>query len=149
MKQRGHPAKGVLILRGQPTIVFLTVCSWRRRPRLANADVHRALLRAWDEANTWMIGAYVIMPDHLHAFCSPCIETVAIEHWVTFWKRQFRRFVGPGAPRFQSGCFHHRLRDEENYGAKWEYVRANPVRAGLVRAPDKWPFQGIFNELRW
>src|SRR5437773_1944576 len=96
-----------------------------------------------------MIGAYLIMPDHVHFFCSPTHEDCVIETWITFWKREFRRQLGNGAPRFQSDSFHHRLRSEESYGEKWEYVRANPVRAGLVRDPDDWPpYQGVIHELR-
>lgn len=31
---------------------------------------------------------------------------------------------------------------------KWEYVRLNPVREGLVNTPDEWPHQGELNVLR-
>jgi REP element-mobilizing transposase RayT len=71
-----------------------------------------------------------------------------VETWITFWKREFRRELGASAPRFQSDGFHHRLRGEESYAEKWEYVRANPVRAGLVKKPEDWPYQGVIHELR-
>ena len=32
----------------------------------------------------------------------------------------------------QEGFFDHLLRSYESYAQKWEYVRENPVRAGLV-----------------
>jgi hypothetical protein len=38
--------------------------------------------------------------------------------------------------------FGHILRGGESYAAKWSYVRDNPVRAGLVKHPDKWSFLG-------
>lgn len=148
LKQRRHPAKGVLILFGSATIVFVTVCSRHREKNLANAVVHQALLTAWHKADRWMIGAYVIMPDHIHFFCSPTDVTLEIEPWITFWKREFPRTLGAGAPRFQTDAFHHRLRNEERYEEKWEYVRANPVRAGLVKDSEDWPYQGVLNELR-
>ena len=78
-----------------------------------------------------MIGGYVIMPDHIHFFCSPQDESAVIEPWITFWKREFRRELGVSAPRLQSDSFHHRLRGEESYAEKWEYVRANPVTSRL------------------
>jgi putative transposase len=148
LRQRRHPAKGVFIFLNQATIVFVTVCSHKRKKQLANPAVHDALLIAWTKADLWMIGAYVIMPDHVHLFCSPTHEDCAIESWITFWKREFRRELGASAPRFQSGGFHHRLRGEESYAEKWEYVRANPVRAGLVKQPEDWPYQGVIHELR-
>ena len=89
------------------------------------------------------------MPDHIHLFCSPQNEDYTIEQWITFWKRQFRRSYGENAPRFQSRGFHHRLRHDESYTEKWEYVRANPVRAGFVRDSDDWPYQGSLNDLYW
>lgn len=96
-----------------------------------------------------MMGAYMIMPDHIHLFCSPLDETTEIEKWITFWKREFRRGLGPDAPRFQSDSFHHRLRGEESYAEKWDYVQKNPVRAGLVERAEDWPYRGvILNELR-
>ena len=148
LKQRRHPAKGVFIFLDQATIVFVTVCSRQRKKELANPTVHAALLKAWSKADLWMIGAYVIMPDHIHFFCSPKDESVAIEPWITYWKREFRRELGVTAPRLQLDSFHHRLRGEESYDEKWEYVRANPVRAGLVEKPEDWPYQGVIHELR-
>jgi putative transposase len=147
-KQRRHPAKGVFIFLDQATIVFVTVCTQGRAKQLANSNVHDALLQAWKKADRWMIGAYMIMPDHIHFFCSPTDIDIAIEPWITFWKREFRRALGADAPRLQIDSFHHRLRGEESYSEKWEYVRENPVRAGLVTRPEDWPYQGMLNELR-
>jgi putative transposase len=146
---RRNPATGVLISRDRPTIVFLTVCTLRRSATLARQIYHDALVQAWAEADAWLVGAYVMMPDHIHLFCAPKNEEIAIEQWIAFWKRQFRRKVGPAAPRFQSRGFHHRLRRDENYHQKWEYVRANPVRAGLVKNAEEWKYQGVLNHLPW
>ncbi|MFB3881745.1 MAG: hypothetical protein ACE149_10800 [Armatimonadota bacterium] len=41
------------------------------------------------------------------------------------------------------------LRSGESYGQKWEYVRMNPVRAGLVANPDDWPYQGEIVQIDW
>ena len=126
----------------------MTVCTKGRAKQLANAEVHDGLLKAWKKANRWVIGAYMIMPDHIHFFCSPTDIDLAIEPWITFWKREFRRALGAGAPRLQIDSFHHRLRGAESYSEKWEYVRENPVRADLVSKADDWPYQGVLNELR-
>jgi hypothetical protein len=45
------------------------------------------------------------------------------------------------------GIFDHLIRHSESYSEKWEYVRQNPVRAGLVNDPDKWPWQGEITRL--
>ena len=146
---RENPSAGVFIYLVQLTIAFLTVCARKPGRSLANSEVHDSLISAFQEAGAWLVGSYVVMPDHLHLFCAPANLDCTIENWIVFWKRCFRRIGGAEMPRFQSRGFHHRLRREENYQQKWEYVRANPVRSGLVARPEDWPFQGVLNELRW
>jgi hypothetical protein len=46
----------------------------------------------------------------------------------------------PGS--FGSPAFSIILRSDESYAEKWNYVRENPVRAGLVRNASEWPYQG-------
>jgi putative transposase len=105
---RRNPATAVCIFGDRPTIAFLTVCTLNRECGLASPQVHAALVEAWNNANSWRVGAYVIMPDHIHLFCAPQTR-IFIEQWITFWKRHFRRLCS-SAPRFQSRGFHHRLR---------------------------------------
>jgi len=51
-------------------IYFLTACTAQRKPLLAKQDVHEAFIRFAKQgpAHGVWIGAYVLMPDHLHAF---------------------------------------------------------------------------------
>lgn len=65
-----------------PTVAFLTVCTLQRKTGLAEPVVHKALVSAWKEANAWLVGEYVIMPDHMHLFCGPQREDVSIECWL-------------------------------------------------------------------
>ena len=41
--------------------------------------------------------------------------------------------------RWQKDFFEHRLRGEESYDAKAQYIRMNPVRAKLCDSPEDWP----------
>ena len=52
----------------------------------------------------------------------------------------------PG-PHWQKGFFDHVIRSEESYEQKWVYVRDNPVRAGLVRSAEDWPYAGEIAKL--
>jgi putative transposase len=146
---RKHPARGVSVYSGQPTIVFLTVCAEDRKPWLANAVVHDHLRAAWQSSQAWLVGYYLLMPDHMHLFCAPHDLDFTLEEWVTFWERQFRRLHKDTLCRWQSNPFHHRLRRAESYREKWNYVRENPTRKGLVKTPYEWPYQGMINPLRW
>ena len=144
---RRHPDESVYIFRGLATVAFLTVCTFKRQPGLANVIVHDALKISWKRADASLVGFYLIMPNHIHLFCSPQNEEYEIEDWITYWKREFRRLLGNKAPRFQSRGFHHSLRTDESYAEKWDYVRQNPVRAGLVQNSDDWVYQGNLNDL--
>jgi hypothetical protein len=53
-----------------------------------------------------------------------------------------RYFRPPRAWRWQTGFHDHKLRTPEAEQRKWEYMCFNPVRAGLVDRPEKWPFAG-------
>jgi putative transposase len=145
---RQNPALGVFIFDHNPTIAFLTVCTFQRQTGLATTEVHNALVETWASADRWLVGHYLIMPDHIHLFCSPQTHDFSIEQWITYWKRQFRK-ICKLAPRFQSRGFHHRLRRGESYDAKVEYVRQNPIRAGLVKTAEEWEFKGQLNTLPW
>ncbi len=146
---RKRPAQGVHIELGQPTIVFLTVCSKDRKPWIANPLIHQLLRSAWTSADAWLVGHYVLMPDHVHLFCAPKNLDFSLESWVTFWKRQFRRLHGNPEWTWQAHSFHRRLRREEDYAEKWIYVRSNPSRKGLVCRAEEWPYFGMMNVLRW
>jgi len=68
---RHKPASGVQISLGEPTIVFVTVCSEKRVPWIAQFQVHELLKQVWTEADAWLVGYYQLMPDHLHLFAAP------------------------------------------------------------------------------
>jgi putative transposase len=52
-----------------------------------------------------------------------------------------------GRKVWQEEFFDHVLRSSESYSQKWDYVKENPVRAGLVKRSDDWRFQGEIESL--
>jgi REP element-mobilizing transposase RayT len=132
-------------------IVFVTACTAHRRKILASASAHDALLTAWRSATTWLVGRYVIMPDHVHLFCaSNGLEAPSLERWMRYWKALVTKKLGRHTGEvWQRDHWDRQLRHGESYGKKWEYVCSNPVRLGLVANAADWPYQGEPNELRW
>ncbi len=147
--RRKRPTHGVLHVEGQPTIIFDTVCTKDRRPWLADVTVHELLNEIWQESVAWLMGRYVIMPDHIHFFAAATDSPIAYENWVKYWKSQFTKRHGVANHRWQTDHWETRLRSAEAYVDKWLYVRENPVRKKLVATPEEWPFQGEVFELRW
>ncbi len=150
---RRHPAHPPPIESGNRTIIiFLTVCAAERKPILANEGAVAVILQAWQAATHWAVGRYIILPDHLHLFCAPArSDALPVQRWVAFWKsRASSRWPHPTEhPIWQADCWDTQLRRGENYDAKWEYVRSNAVRHGLVSQPEEWPWQGELNVLHW
>jgi putative transposase len=146
---RRTPAHGVKLSLAGPTIVLLTVNTKDRVPWLAQPEVQASLRAIWREADAWLVGDYVLMPDHLHLFCAPRDLSFTIERWLAYWKSQFSRRHVDQPWAWQRSGFHHRLRDARQYQEKWAYVRENPLRKQLVASPEDWPYQGRKNELRW
>ncbi len=135
----------------RPIIIFVTACTKHRQKILANREVHAAIVRAWQRATTWLVGRYVILPDHLHLFCAPnLVDPPSLERWIRYWKSLTTRSLEAGSETvWQRHHWDRQLRAGESYDGKWDYVRNNPVRHGLVTCADDWPYQGELNELRW
>ena len=128
-------------------VYFVTACTAKRRALLANPDVHGVFVRfaqKGTDGGAW-VGLYVIMPDHLHLFVALDDARVSLPSWIKSLKNTLSknlRSLGIESPHWQKGFFDHVLRSGESYSEKWDYVRLNPERAGLVAVADDWPYQG-------
>ena len=153
LPDRRAPARHALDdLGNRSNLVFVTVCTKDRKPILANDAVHELLTEVWRISATWLVGRYVIMPDHLHLFCAPAtFEAPNVRDWISFWKATFTRkwTRAEDKPIWQRDAWDRQLRKGESYSAKWEYVAENPVRHGLVKRTEDWPFRGELNVLQW
>jgi REP element-mobilizing transposase RayT len=151
--ERNYPARRALDdLGNRSNLVFVTVCTRNRKAILARADIHQLLATLWADASHWMVGRYVLMPDHLHLFCAPAgPEATNVRDWISYWKsRSAAQWPRPTEqPIWQREAWDRQIRQGESYGAKWDYVRHNPVRAGLIANADDWPYQGELNKLVW
>jgi putative transposase len=128
-------------------IYFITACTATHRPILATKAVHRTFVQFAGEGpqhGAW-IGVYVLMPDHFHLFVAVDDERLVLAEWMKSLKNAVSKTLRSNRilPRhFQKGFFDHLLRSGESYSEKWHYIRENPVRAGLVKRWEDWPFYG-------
>jgi putative transposase len=142
---RKHPAHPpVLDVHNRSIIVFLTVCSKGQRPIFTIRDNVEAVVSSWRTAESWRVGRYVFMPNHIHLFCGPATNpSQPLKQWVRYWKT----IASKNWPRreqhplWQRDFWDTQLRRSENYESKWLYVVNNPVRAGLSKCAEEWPFQ--------
>ena len=120
-------------------IYFLTICSANKGSddfiRNATPSALIRAVRHYHEINRWYAHLFLVMPDHVHGlFCMPAYYELkkSVGAWKSFTAKN-------SAIRWQRDFFEHRLRDGESYDAKAQYIRMNPVRAGLCESPEDWP----------
>jgi len=151
--QRKRPAHlPPLEIGNRTTLIFLTVCTKNRKPILARPDTADLLIATWSQATHWLVGNYVILPDHIHLFCAPGrIPPSPLTTWVNFWKASVTRSwpYPEEKPLWQKEYWDRQLRQGDSYSAKWDYVRSNPVRHNLVNNAADWPYQGELHPLDW
>ena len=128
-------------------LYFVTFCTYKRSRCLAYDDVRAAFVlfarRAERDFNV-AVGRYVIMPDHVHLFVRGGPE-FRLGRWVGLLKQALTKAANLSRAQrevWQEGFFDHLMRNDESYAQKWDYVRENPVRAGLVKVAEDWPYQG-------
>ena len=134
----------------QPIIVLVTLCIRPRIDALANETFHDVFLAAAADADAWSCGFYTIMPDHIHVFACPASEPAAhVRRWASYLKERIGKRHSHPEWKWQTDCWDRQMRDSTHYHDRWEYVRQNPVRAGLIETPEEWPYKGVIHELRW
>jgi len=109
--------------------------------QLVDASLAQVLLKSaqfYDSKRRWHINLFVLMPDHLHALLSfPRDESMS--GVIGDWKR-FHAYKN--GVMWQEGYFDRRLREDERgeqLSAKMNYIRENPVAAGLCAQAKDWP----------
>ena len=78
----------------------------------------------------------------------PGIEVVSVGYRRTKFAVLIPKRFSPAATTlWQREFFDHILRSDESYSQKWNYVRDNPVRAGLASTADEWKYAGEIETL--
>ncbi len=123
---------------------FLTTSVHGRRWIFSSEERAQIILDAirWlSDSGRFATDAAVVMPDHLHLvgqLGSSSLEQVM--HTLKSYTAHRLAESGVEAPIWQDGYHDHGLRNEEDYRSMVTYVLQNPVRAGLARRVDDYPF---------
>lgn len=151
--ERNYPAKQAGVSKGNRSVIaFVTVCTKSRKPILARPEIHGVLVQSWLAADSWLVGCYMVLPDHIHLFCSPAKQDAPnVKRWVGYWKSlSSKGWPHPrDKPVWQRDCWDRQLRHGESWKEKWIYVQHNPVRHNLVQNTEDWCYQGEINHLEW
>ena len=126
-------------------IFFITInCQKQGENQLANEGMAKSLIDSWlfyrDQGKCAPL-LVLVMPDHLHLLVSFSWDIgEGMSALVKSWKRFTAKQNGI---QWQRNYFDHRIRNEDSFHQKWDYIINNPVSAGLTNDPDNWPHKWI------
>ena len=141
--------------------IFFTVALSRRGDDLLLHEIERLrqAVRVTRAERPFVIEAWVVMPDHLHAIWT-------LPHgdgdYATRWRLIKARFSA-GLPTGQTRASHvargergvwqrrfwdRHLRNEEDFAAHMKFCRNDPVLHGLVDVASEWPFSSFHQPRR-
>jgi type I restriction enzyme R subunit/putative DNA methylase len=106
-----------------------------KRPELAKivADA----LRFWDGERCRM-SAWCVMPNHVHVLTELIADTQLgelISGWKSCTTREVNRLLNRKGNMWQREYYDHLIRDEDELARAVDYIRNNPIRAGLKNWP--------------
>src|SRR5579883_1849698 len=88
--------------------------------------------------NKYLLHAFVVMPDHMHAILSP--KGIALERMMQLIKGGYSyrmtKELGLNREAWQRGFSDHRIRDASDYRIHLAYNNNNPLNRGLCAAPE-------------
>lgn len=140
--------------------IFFTVALAHRGSRMLvdHVDLLRGVVRETRVERPFAINAWVVLPDHMH-----CVWTLpeGDADYPTRWrliKTRFSRQMPVGPLRrshilrgergiWQRRYWEHHIRDQADFTEHVRYCWANPVKHGLVRRPEDWPYSSLHRDI--
>lgn len=127
---------------------FVTFNTWERLELTPPA--RKIVLDAclFFHGDRYQLYTVVIMPDHVHLLIRPFQKSES-EYWSigsilhsikSYSAKQIPKAMKHLGKVWQDGRYDEMIRNEREFQTKWEYIRKNPVKAGLSATPQTYPF---------
>jgi len=114
--------------------------AWLAEPQIADL-VAGAI--GYLEGRKYDLHAWVVMPNHVHLLISPLnnVSIASIAHALkSFTAKEANRHLARTGPFWQREYFDRAIRNLDHFLAERAYIEANPVKAGLCKRNEDWPF---------
>ena len=134
-------------------VYFITIQAYRSRSpfRLVALNRHMVdILRNEQARLHCQVFTYCLMPDHLHFLVSPCEDGASVLTFTDQYKGKTTNEswrLGWQGKLWQPRYYDHVVRDHEDLALIAQYILENPVRKGLVKYAEDWPWSGQMNPL--
>jgi putative transposase len=123
------------------TYLVTTVTAQRRSlfQVTATAELLQQTILDYREKGRFLLHAFVIMPDHLHALITPAPD-VSLEKALQFVKGGFSFRLKSKLDVWMRSFNESQIMSEEKFRNCVQYIEENPVRRGLVAKPEAYPY---------
>ena len=129
-------------------VYFITFNTWEKLELTPAA--RQVVLNAckFFDRQRYQIFCLVVMPDHVHMLMQP-LEKSDNKFWSlssilhsmkSYSSKQIPKVMKHIGTVWQDERHDHIVRDEREFQVFWEYIRQNPVKAGLSVTPEEYPF---------
>jgi REP element-mobilizing transposase RayT len=111
-----------------------------RNPAIAEL-VERALFHF--DGERYLLIEWVVMPNHVHVMgeIRPQFRLPDVmQSWKSFTAHEANKLLGKSGQFWAEEYFDRYIRDQRHFDIAAQYIRENPVRAGLITRPEEWPF---------
>jgi mutator protein MutT len=114
---------------------------WLGDTRVANMFAE-ALRYGADVRRAYELGAWVVMPNHVHLVIQPHQSLPEIMRWLkTATAVRARKILElPPGPFWRREYYDHWIRSRDELARVTAYMERNPVSAALVQSPEAWPW---------
>jgi REP-associated tyrosine transposase len=132
---------------------FVTTKAFQNRALFRVAEIAESVVQTvkhYRDRGEYLLHEYVLMPDHLHVMITPS-STNSLEKSMQFIKGgssyRLNQQRGQKIDLWNAGFHDWTIRDIADWQAKAQYIRENPVKAGLVERAEDWPYSSANGKL--
>ena len=105
------------------------------------------VLRSYVASGKFVLHDFVVMPDHIHLLLT-LDQLMSVEKAAQLVKGGFsyraKKELGYAGEVWQKGFSEVRILDRQSFLAHRNYIEQNPVKAGLVDSPEKFPYGSAY-----
>jgi REP element-mobilizing transposase RayT len=111
-----------------------------KEPQIATI-VQDSLL--FHDQTKYRLAAWVVMPNHAHVLCSPCMghSLAEIMHSLkSYTSSECNKLLGRKGRFWQKEYFDRYIRNATHFAKVVAYIENNPIKARLCEKAEDWPF---------
>lgn len=120
---------------------------WLNNPKIAT--IVKSALRYFD-GRRYSLHAWTVMPNHVHALLTVFEESTLssiVYSWKSFTAKQANQVLGITGRFWQPEYFDRVIQSQRQFEFTLRYILNNPVKAGLCKEFQHWPWFGCSAEI--